>query len=360
MVSPPSPLGKAGGRRRDDLRGGSEPREEGGAHGSRIDAALGRAPAAHAAGGPAAPAHAVRADRAARRAPARPGRRPGPGPSGRPGAAAPAGGARRGHRGVHRPAHSRARPGAAPDRGTRLRRSGRRRRSAGPRPRRTRTRRRARGRPAHRRVGSDRLGGRRHLALGCPPGPRAGPGGPRAAARLRRPACGEAAPAHRPRAPGRRRPGRSRLARGRRPHVPPRSRPPAARPRGACPVRARLRFALAAVAVLGLGLALRFVLTGLLADLAGGVAYVVLVALLIAVLLPRIPGVTAAGIALAWSIAMEQLQAIGVAARLVELWAPLRLVVGTTFSWLDIAAYVLGAVVAAAVHLAVAPREQSA
>ena len=125
-------------------------------------------------------------------------------------------------------------------------------------------------------------------------------------------------------------------------------------------MKARFRFALAAVAVLGLGLALRFVLTGLLADLAGGVAYVVLVALLIAVLLPRIPGVTAAGIALAWSIAMEQLQAIGVAARLVELCAPLRLIVGTTFSWLDIAAYVLGAVVAAAVHFAVAPREQSA
>ncbi|MHC2186330.1 hypothetical protein ACVLV4_001983 [Rathayibacter agropyri] len=122
-------------------------------------------------------------------------------------------------------------------------------------------------------------------------------------------------------------------------------------------MRARLRFALAALAVLGLGLALRFVLTGLLADIAGGVAYVVLVALLVAVLLPRIPAVTAAGIALAWSIAMEQLQAIGVASRLVELWAPLALVVGTTFSWLDLAAYVLGAVLAAAAVTAVAPRE---
>lgn len=122
-------------------------------------------------------------------------------------------------------------------------------------------------------------------------------------------------------------------------------------------MRARLHFALAALAALGLGLALRFVLTGLLADIAGGVAYVVLVALLVAVLLPRIPAVTAAGIALAWSIAMEQLQAIGVAARLVELWAPLALVVGTTFSWLDIAAYVLGAVLAAATVTAVAARE---
>ncbi|AZZ49636.1 DUF2809 domain-containing protein [Rathayibacter rathayi] len=121
-------------------------------------------------------------------------------------------------------------------------------------------------------------------------------------------------------------------------------------------MRARLRFAVAALAVLGLGLALRFLLTGLLVDIAGGVAYVVLVALLVAVVLPRIPGVTAAGLALAWSIAMEQLQAIGVASRLVELWAPLVLVVGTTFSWLDIAAYVLGAVVAAVVHRAVAPR----
>lgn len=121
-------------------------------------------------------------------------------------------------------------------------------------------------------------------------------------------------------------------------------------------MRARLPFALAAVAALGLGLALRFLLVGLLADVAGSVLYVVLVALLVCVLLPRIPAVTAAGIALAWSIAMEQLQAIGAAARLVELWPPLRLVVGSTFSWLDIAAYVLGAVVAAAVLIAVAPR----
>ncbi|KZX19870.1 DUF2809 domain-containing protein [Rathayibacter tanaceti] len=125
-------------------------------------------------------------------------------------------------------------------------------------------------------------------------------------------------------------------------------------------MRARLRFALAALTTLGLGLALRFLLTGLLADVAGGVLYVVLVALLTAVLLPRVPAVTAAGIALAWSIAMEQLQAIGVASRLVELWAPLRLIVGTTFSWLDIAVYVLGAVVAAAVLIAVGPREEPA
>lgn len=121
-------------------------------------------------------------------------------------------------------------------------------------------------------------------------------------------------------------------------------------------MRARLPFVLAALGALGLGLALRFLLTGLLADIAGSVLYVVLVAVLVCVVLPRAPAVTAAGIALAWSIAMEQLQAIGAAARLVELWPPLRLVVGSTFSWLDIAAYVLGAVVAAAVLIAVAPR----
>jgi hypothetical protein len=125
-------------------------------------------------------------------------------------------------------------------------------------------------------------------------------------------------------------------------------------------MRERLRFALAAIAALGLGLALRFLLTGLLADVAGGVLYVVLVALLVAVLLPRLPAVTSAGIALAWSIAVEQLQAVGAAARLVELWAPLALVVGSTFSWIDIAAYVLGAVVAAAVLIAVGPRAEPA
>lgn len=121
-------------------------------------------------------------------------------------------------------------------------------------------------------------------------------------------------------------------------------------------MRARLPYALAAVAALGLGLALRFLLVGLIADVAGGVLYVVLVALLTAVVLPALAGLPAAGIALAWSIAMEQLQAIGVAERLVDAWPPLRLVVGSTFSWIDIGAYVLGAVVAAAVLLAVAPR----
>lgn len=123
-------------------------------------------------------------------------------------------------------------------------------------------------------------------------------------------------------------------------------------------MRRRLPFALAAVAALALGLALRFLLTGVVADVTGGVLYVVLVALLVCTLVPRLPPVTAAGIALAWAIAMEQLQAIGAAARLVELWPPLRLVVGSTFSWLDIAAYVLGAVVAAAVLIAVGPRAE--
>lgn len=123
-------------------------------------------------------------------------------------------------------------------------------------------------------------------------------------------------------------------------------------------MRPRLRFALAAVGALLVGLALRFLLTGLVADVAGSVLYVVLVALLVAIVLPRLPAVTAAGIALAWSIAMEQLQAAGVAARLVELWPPFRLVVGSTFSWLDIGAYVLGAVAATAVLIAVAPRRE--
>jgi len=123
-------------------------------------------------------------------------------------------------------------------------------------------------------------------------------------------------------------------------------------------VRARVPYLLAAVAALALGLALRFLLVGLPADLAGGVLYVVLVALLVAACLPRLAGVPAAGIALAWSIAMEQLQAIGVAARLVEQWPPLRLVLGTTFAWLDLIAYVLGAVLAAAVFTALGPRRR--
>ncbi|MBF4463257.1 MULTISPECIES: DUF2809 domain-containing protein [unclassified Rathayibacter] len=123
-------------------------------------------------------------------------------------------------------------------------------------------------------------------------------------------------------------------------------------------MRARLPFALAAVAALLLGLALRFLLTGLLADVAGGVFYVVLVALVLVVVSPRLPPVVAAGVALAWSIAMEELQAIGVAGRLVELWAPLRLVVGTTFSWLDIASSVLGALVAVGVLIAIGPRAE--
>lgn len=95
------------------------------------------------------------------------------------------------------------------------------------------------------------------------------------------------------------------------------------------------------------GLAARFALAGGLADAAGGVFYTALVYVLIALVWPRLEPVRVGCAAFAFSAAIEGLQWTGLAADLVDVWSPLRLVVGTSFVATDLLAYALGAAIAA-------------
>jgi hypothetical protein len=80
------------------------------------------------------------------------------------------------------------------------------------------------------------------------------------------------------------------------------------------------------------------------ADLAGGVAYAVLVVLLLALLRPTARPVRLAGAGLGVCALVELAQLTGVPAAVVEVVPPARFVLGTTFWAGDFAAYAVGAV----------------
>lgn len=102
-------------------------------------------------------------------------------------------------------------------------------------------------------------------------------------------------------------------------------------------------------ALLILGLAARFGLDGLVADLAGGVAYTAFAYVLVALLLPDWAPIRVAAAALAFSFAIELFQLTGLPADLNAWFSPLRLVLGTSFAASDLAAYAVGAALAFAV-----------
>lgn len=120
----------------------------------------------------------------------------------------------------------------------------------------------------------------------------------------------------------------------------------------------RIAAALPVVAVLGL--AARFGLPGALGDWAGGIAYTAFVYGLIAVARPRLEPPRIGVAAFAFSAAIELLQLAGVAGALVDVWSPLRLVVGQSFVPADFVAYALGAAIAAAIDLRTASPRQGA
>lgn len=114
-------------------------------------------------------------------------------------------------------------------------------------------------------------------------------------------------------------------------------------------------------AVVALGLFVRFVVAGPVGDFLGGVLYTVLIAVIVfpvvtAIVKRRMPVSAlrnshwiAAGVALAVSVAVELLQLSSIPAQLSEVFAPARLVLGTSFAPLDLVAYGVGAVLAGAV-----------
>jgi hypothetical protein len=82
----------------------------------------------------------------------------------------------------------------------------------------------------------------------------------------------------------------------------------------------------------------------------GDALYAVAAYLVLALLLPRKPRGLVAALALALCLAVESFQATGIPACYAHL-APVRWLLGTTFSWHDVACYVVGVAVIAGVDV---------
>lgn len=106
--------------------------------------------------------------------------------------------------------------------------------------------------------------------------------------------------------------------------------------------RVRLRIAVAALAVVVAGLAVTRV-SGPVADAAGDALYTVLLCCVVAFLAPAARPVVV-GVA-AWGVCalIEISQLTGAPAWLVERWDPVRYLLGTTFTPVDLVAYAAGA-----------------
>lgn len=115
-------------------------------------------------------------------------------------------------------------------------------------------------------------------------------------------------------------------------------------------MRRRLPALAAATIVLVAGLAVRAGSDGAFAKYAGVALYAVLVHALVVVVRPRVPPLTAAGVALAWCWAVEVAQLTPGPAALADRSTLARLVLGSTFHPPDLAWYAVGVGSALAVH----------
>lgn len=107
----------------------------------------------------------------------------------------------------------------------------------------------------------------------------------------------------------------------------------------------RSALALCAVTMVALGLGVHFLVPGVTVGLLADGLYTVMVYLVLAFLAPRARRVWIAVAALSFSVAVELFQLTDVPAQLAQAFPPSRLVLGTTFSALDLAAYAVGAVI---------------
>jgi hypothetical protein len=104
---------------------------------------------------------------------------------------------------------------------------------------------------------------------------------------------------------------------------------------------ARLAVALAGAVALGLASRLYPIAWSIYDKSLGDVLYAVVAYLGLALLLPRKPRKLVASLALGWCLAAEFFQATGIPARY-EQYVVVRWVIGTTFSWHDVACYFVG------------------
>ncbi|MDX3327876.1 MULTISPECIES: DUF2809 domain-containing protein [Streptomyces] len=106
----------------------------------------------------------------------------------------------------------------------------------------------------------------------------------------------------------------------------------------------------AALVTVAAGLGVRAAAGGDVAKYAGDALYTVLIHTLVVLLAPRVRPLTAAGVALAFSWAVELAQLTGVPADLARHSTVARLVLGSTFNAPDLLWYAVGAALAWAVH----------
>jgi len=100
----------------------------------------------------------------------------------------------------------------------------------------------------------------------------------------------------------------------------------------------------AALATVGLGIAAKLLVPGLAGDLLGSALYTVLLALLLALVAPRLPGVALATTAAAVSVGVELLQLTGLPAAATAAFPPAAWMLGTTFAATDLLGYLAGGV----------------
>ncbi|MGY3682027.1 ribosomal maturation YjgA family protein [Streptomyces sp. TE33382] len=112
---------------------------------------------------------------------------------------------------------------------------------------------------------------------------------------------------------------------------------------GASVVRTRVWAAGAAVLTVAAGLGIRSVAGGDVAKYAGDALYTLLMYVLVVLVAPRVRPRVAAGVALAFSWAVEFAQLTGVPAELSARSAVARLVLGSTFNAPDLFWYAVGA-----------------
>ena len=122
----------------------------------------------------------------------------------------------------------------------------------------------------------------------------------------------------------------------------------------------RLTLGIIAIAMVPVGLGARYLADGLAADLSGGVLYAALFYVFFALILVRRSPWIPASLAMLWCFGIEFLQLTGLPALLVSMLPAAHLVFGSGFAALDLAAYALGILLAAALDLWLGQRFRSA
>ena len=102
--------------------------------------------------------------------------------------------------------------------------------------------------------------------------------------------------------------------------------------------------AIAAAATVALGVVAKLVVPGLAGDLLGSALYTVLLALLLALVAPRLPALVTAGTAAVASVGVELLQLTGLPAAASAAFPPAAWVLGSTFAATDLLGYLAGGI----------------